>query len=131
ALERGSLEVESPPDDETITRTVAVENAGNGTLDGLTARIQGDASWLEIELLGTTAPTELRLLLRPGALGDGEYEAVVLVESTASGKGPAEVRVRLRVRADEPPPPDEPGDDPPDDDGDDGEDDDDGGGGGG
>ncbi len=123
-LEEGSLEVESPPDDETITRTVAVENAGNGTLDGLTARIQGDASWLEVELLDTTAPTELQLRLRPAAVGDGEYEALVLVESTASGKGPAEVRVRLRVRADEPPPPDEPGDD--DDDGDD-----DGGGGGG
>lgn len=99
-LSRASVEVEAGPDDpRPITRTLAVDNAGNGVLDGLTAEVRGGIpAWLGLDLRDTTAPTELILRVRPQGLDEGDYEAVVAVASTASDDGPAQVRVRLRVR---------------------------------
>lgn len=95
------LEV-SAGDADGVMREVEVENAGNGTLDGLTAWVKGSAaSWLDVRLLGNTAPTRLRLSANAQGLATGTYEALVTVESPSARNGSIDVRVRLIV-VDEP-----------------------------
>jgi len=88
--------------DSPITREIDVVNSGNGELGALGTSVSGtegsSAAWLDAELLGTTAPTRLRLRVSVGDLEEGSYEALVVVESSAATNA-AEVRVRLTVVA--------------------------------
>lgn len=93
--------------DETVTGEVDVRNGGNGTLDRLTVRVQdGAASWLDARLLGTKAPTRLRLSARTKGLEAGAYEARVTVESPSARNGSVDVSVRLTVADEADPDPD-------------------------
>lgn len=88
----------SAGNDDAVTREVDVRNGGNGTLDRLTARVKdGAASWLDARLLGTKAPTRLRLSARTKGLSAGTYEALVTVESPSARNGSIDVSVRLTV----------------------------------
>lgn len=102
----------SAGNDDAVTRDVDVRNGGNGTLDRLTARVKdGAASWLDARLLGTEAPTRLRLSARTKGLSAGTYEARVTVESPSARNGSIDVSVRLAV-AEESEPEREPESDP-------------------
>ena len=118
ALSRSTVELESTAgDSDPITTEVDVRNAGNGALDQLSARVEGSSgassAWLGVELLGTSAPTRLRLDANPEGLEAGTYEARVVVESPAAAGEPAELTVRLIVEAvdgpDDPDDPEDPG----------------------
>ena len=89
--------------DSPITREIEVVNSGNGELGALGTSVSGiegsSAGWLDAELLGTTAPTRLRLRVSVEDLDEGSYEALVVVESSAATNGAVEVRVRLTVVA--------------------------------
>lgn len=96
----------SSGDGAGVTREVEVTNAGNGTLDRLFVRLkEGAASWLEARLLGTTAPTRLRLSTSAEGLAAGAYEALVAIESPSARNGSIDVRVRLTVGAESEPEP--------------------------
>lgn len=102
-----TIDLDASADDSgVITRDVEVRNAGNGTLGGLTTRVSGSGgastAWLDAELLGSSAPTKLRLHVRAKGLIEGSYEARAIVESSSARNGAAEVRVRLTVVAPEP-----------------------------
>jgi hypothetical protein len=107
-----TIDLDASAGDSPITLEVEVENLGNGTLAALDVVVTdlngGSVPWLDAELLGTTTPTRLRLLVSPRDLAPGSYEAFVTVDSPATA--PADVRVQLRVVAvPEPEPEPEPG----------------------
>ena len=101
----------SADDSGVITRDVEVRNAGNGTLGGLTTWVSGSGgastAWLDTELVGSSAPTKLRLHVRAEGLEAGSYEARAIVQSSSARNGAAEVRVRLTVFGPEPEPDEE------------------------
>ncbi|HUF75129.1 MAG TPA: Ig-like domain-containing protein, partial [Longimicrobiales bacterium] len=114
-IEVSSLTIDfdaSADDSGVITRDVEVRNAGNGTLSGLTTRVSGSGgastAWLDTELVGSSAPTKLRLHVRAKGLKEGSYEARAIVQSLSARNGAAEVRVRLTVIEPEGDPEEEP-----------------------
>ncbi len=81
---------------------LAVGNAGNGSLDGLSATVAyapgQPAGWLTNASLGAaTAPTTLALTADAAGLPIGTYTATVTVASTVPGAGPADVVVTFEV----------------------------------
>ena len=89
-------------DDGIFNRTVAVMNAGGGTLSGLAARLAYRAGqpqgWIEsLALDGSTSPTTLRFTVRRGALRIGTYDATVTLTSTVAGVTPLDIPIRLVV----------------------------------
>jgi hypothetical protein len=96
-----TIDLDASAGDSTITVEVDVENLGHGTLAALdfvvTYANGGSVPWLDAELLGTTAPTRLRLLVNPRDLAPASYEAFVTVDSPAAA--PADLRVQLRIVA--------------------------------
>lgn len=75
-LSSQTIDVDASSDDSSvITMEVEVQNAGNGTVDGLTNRVRGSGgastAWLEATLLGSSAPTKLRLRVRARGLKAG------------------------------------------------------------
>lgn len=80
-------------------QTIAVQDAGGGTLTGLSAGpivYTGASGWLSASLDKTTAPATLTLTAAPGSLASGSYSADVPVKATASNS-PQHVTVTLLV----------------------------------
>ncbi|MEX2531195.1 MAG: invasin domain 3-containing protein [Gemmatimonadota bacterium] len=82
-------------------QSIAVTNAGGGTLENLATSVrypQGTVSgWLTASLNAGTAPTQLRLEVDPAQLQTGVYDAFVDVSAQGATNSPQEVRVRLTV----------------------------------
>lgn len=80
--------------------SVAVSNAGSGTLGGLAAEVGGGAgAWLEGSLDAPTAPTFLRIEADATDLPPGSYEGTVSVASPDAINSPRSVSVALVVVA--------------------------------
>jgi hypothetical protein len=80
-------------------QTIAVRDAGGGTLTGLSAGpivYTGASGWLTASLDKTTAPATLTLTAAPGSLASGSYSADVPVKATASNS-PQHVAVSFLV----------------------------------
>lgn len=69
-------------------QSIAITNAGGGTLDELTVAIAyadgQPGGWLTAELAGSTAPTSVSLRAAIGSLSAGTYAATVTVSSSAT-----------------------------------------------
>ncbi len=84
-------------------QTVAVSNAGNGTLSGLAVGTitygAGASGWLAASVSPTTAPATVTLTPTLGSLAAGSYTATVPVTSSASGvtNSPQNVSVTFTV----------------------------------
>ncbi len=81
--------------------TVAVTNAGGGTLSGLAvgtiAYTVGAPGWLTANLNQTTAPATLSLSAAPGSLARGSYTAQVPLTSAVASNSPQTVTVNLTI----------------------------------
>ncbi|MEK7667730.1 MAG: Ig-like domain-containing protein [Gemmatimonadota bacterium] len=91
---------------DPAAKTVAVANAGTGTLSGLvvgtiTYGASQPTGWLTAALGGTAAPATLTLTVAKGALPQGLYTATVPITSTTAGNSPQSVTVTFDLR---PPP---------------------------
>ncbi len=84
---------------EPATEVLEVRNAGGGELTGLTVSVrQGPGTvWLEAELLGTSAPTEVLVRAWSRELAPGEYTGTVVIGAPGAGNSPREVNVRFTV----------------------------------
>jgi hypothetical protein len=86
---------------DPAAQTVAISNAGDGTLSGLAANVAyGDGQptgWLSASLSQTTAPSTLTLTATTGSLTEGTYTASVAVTSGAASNSPQSVSVTFRV----------------------------------
>jgi hypothetical protein len=83
-------------------KTVAVSNAGGGSLSGLTASVDYTTSpggWLTASLAGTVAPTTLTLRPSTGTLPAGTHTARVLVSASGAANSPQQVAVTFTVTA--------------------------------
>lgn len=107
-----ALALSSPTAEFEITRgdpdptpiTVAVTNAGDGTLGGLAVGTiqysEGQPEgWLTATLSGASAPATLTLRAAAGSLPAGTYDAVVPVTAAAVANSPQNVNVTFRVVA--------------------------------
>ena len=87
--------------------TVAVSNAGGGTLSGLIASVTypvgQPAGWLTANLSSTTAPSMLTLSPSNAGLSDGTYTALVNVSSPGIASNWQEVMVTFVVTGSTPP----------------------------
>ena len=87
-------------------QSVAVTNAGGGTLSGLASAVTYAAGqptgWLSAALGSSTAPTTLQLMPITGALPVGVYTATVRVSSATAQNSPQDVQVTFTVGS--PPP---------------------------
>jgi hypothetical protein len=80
------------------TKTVAITNAGTGTLSGLSVSTQygsGATGWVSTSLNTTTAPATLSVTVTPGSLAGGTYSAGLTVSSSTAGVSPQTVAVQL------------------------------------
>lgn len=72
------------PDPEPISFTV--ENAGSGTIEGLSAEIaypEGEETdWLAIALSGSTTPADLEMAVSSAGLGSGRFTATVTLTTS-------------------------------------------------
>jgi fibronectin type 3 domain-containing protein len=86
-------------------RSVSVQNAGSGTLGGLTATVRYNAGqpagWLSVTM-GSTAPTNLVLSANQGSLAAGTYTATVDIASPDAPNSPGTVTARLVVLTPQP-----------------------------
>ena len=86
-------------------RTVAVTNAGDGTLNGLSATIRYTAGqpsgWLSASM-PATAPATLVLSATQAGLALGSYTATVEIAASVASNSPRAVTVRLTVLAPQP-----------------------------
>ena len=85
----------SSGDPDVITRTVAVQNVGAGTLQW-SARASG-ADWLAVQPISGTLPGALRVTLSKAGLPTGVYTATLTVTATGALRSPQSVPVRLSV----------------------------------
>jgi uncharacterized protein YjdB len=89
---------ESPP-----AQTVAVTNAGGGTLTGLDGVVTygtgQPTGWLTVALSSTTAPATLTLTANTTGLPAGTYNATVTIRSSLPGVADRSVNVTLTVAA--------------------------------
>ncbi|MEO8636065.1 MAG: hypothetical protein ABI587_12380 [Gemmatimonadales bacterium] len=81
--------------------TVAVTNAGGGSLTGLAVGTitypVGTPGWLSASLDQTTAPATLTLSAAPGSLALGSYTAQVPITSAVASNSPLTVSVNLTI----------------------------------
>lgn len=84
---------------QPATQTIAVQNGGGGTLDGLSVEVSysGRKDWLTATLEASTAPTTLTLSASAQGLNLGTHEATVEVRSPAAENGPQQVAVSFTV----------------------------------
>ena len=85
---------------DPASRTVAVTNAGGGTLAGLavgTINYGSGSGWLAASLDVTTAPATLTLTVAKGALTAGSYTASVPISAGFAGNSPQSVAVTFIV----------------------------------
>jgi hypothetical protein len=80
-------------------QTVSVNNAGGGTLSGLSATVSygSGSGWLTATLGATTAPATLTVQPTTGSLAVGTYTATVSVASSVSGTTAQNVTVFFTV----------------------------------
>lgn len=87
-------------------RTIAIQNVGDGVLNGLNVSISYPAGqptgWLAAALSGSTAPASLVLSANQGALAPGTYTATVVVTAAGASNSPVTIPVALTVQV--PPP---------------------------
>jgi len=87
---------------DPAARTVAVSNAGTGTLSGLSVGTIdygiGPSGWLTATLSGGAAPATLTLRAAKGTLTSGSYTATVPIASAAAGNTPQNVTVTFDVQ---------------------------------
>lgn len=87
--------------EEEARQDVAITNGGGGSLEGLSVEITGGDAfpslWLDLELIGTTAPATLVVEADPLALPPGTYEATVEVRSQGAENSPVILQVRFEV----------------------------------
>jgi uncharacterized repeat protein (TIGR02543 family) len=81
------------------SQTVAVSNAGGGTLGGLSRSISygSGSGWLTASLDTTTAPATLTVSPSTGSLAGGSYTATITVASGSASNSPQLVNVALSV----------------------------------
>jgi fibronectin type III domain protein len=88
---------------DPAAQTVAISNAGDGTLSGLAASVAYGAGqptgWLNATLSAATAPSTLTLTPTTGSLTEGTYAASVAVTSAAASNSPQSVSVTFTVAA--------------------------------
>jgi fibronectin type III domain protein len=86
---------------DPAAQTVAISNAGDGTLSGLAATIAYGAGqptgWLSATLSASTAPSTLTLTPTTGSLTAGTYNASVAVTSAPANNSPQAVSVTFTV----------------------------------
>lgn len=87
--------------------SVAIWNAGGGTLSGLDAVVgsgedPSEPEWLEVELSALVAPSQLRLRADPSELEVGVYSRGIELRSSVADNSPVTLSVTFEVR--EPPP---------------------------
>jgi hypothetical protein len=82
-------------------RTVAITNAGGGTLDGLSVEVRytdgQPTGWLAATLDATVAPTTLTLAATTGTLEPGTYTASARISSAAAQNSPQAVAVTFTI----------------------------------
>ena len=84
------------PDTELVT----INNAGQGTLSGLSTSIaynSAQTGWLSASLSATTAPSTLTLVANASGLPAGTYSATVTISSSVVGVGSQQVTVTFTV----------------------------------
>ena len=82
------------------SQTIAVTNAGSGTLRDLAATVQYQSSasgWLTALLTTTTAPAQLRVTADIEGLAPGTYRATVSVASQSADNSPQTAQIALAV----------------------------------
>ncbi len=87
-----------------LSQTVAVNNSGVGTLNGLSAGSivygPGAFGWLQTPTFSTfTAPATITLQSIIGALGSGTYTATIPIASAVAANSPQSITVTLNVVA--------------------------------
>ncbi len=85
---------------DPAAKTVAVTNAGTGTLGGLavgTINYVTGSGWLTASLNQATAPATLTLSVAKGALTAGTYTATVPITSAAASNSPQSVAVTFTI----------------------------------
>src|SRR4051812_30108202 len=89
-----SLTLGSP---DPAAQTVAITNAGDGTVDQLVANVsyaEGQPSgWLSVSMTGATAPAALTLGVSGAGLSARTYTANLAVSSAAADNGPQAITV--------------------------------------
>jgi hypothetical protein len=85
----------SSGDPDVITRTVAIQNVGAGTLQW-SASASG-ADWLAVQPISGTLPGDLRITVSKAGLPAGVYTATLTVTATGALRSPQSVPVRLTV----------------------------------
>ena len=82
-------------------QSIAISNAGTGTLDGLAATVAYAAGepggWLVATLSQTAAPSTLSVRAVPSALGPGTYHAAIAIASPSAANSPQTVMVTVTV----------------------------------
>jgi hypothetical protein len=98
-LEFSGLQGGATPGD----RTVAITNAGTGSISGLSAAVSyapgQPTGWLGVSLSSNSAPATLVVRANQANLAPGTYSATVLVSSGSAANSPVSVPVRLTVFA--------------------------------
>jgi fibronectin type 3 domain-containing protein len=88
---------------DPAAQTVAVTNAGGGTLSGLGVSVSyasgQPTGWLSATLGSTTAPTDITLTAATGSLPAGSYNATVQVASAVASNSPQAITVTFTVAA--------------------------------
>jgi fibronectin type 3 domain-containing protein len=91
---------------EPSEQTVAITNAGGGSLSGLAAAVSyaggQPTDWLAATLSATTAPATLTVRATAGSLPVGTYSATVSISSDVAQNSPQQIAVTLTVSASTP-----------------------------
>ena len=95
------LQLQGPSGEAPLEAQVQVENAGNGTLSGLSASVEiegGEATdWLIASLQGTSAPTTLLVQVLLADLSPSFYRGTVRVADPLALNSPQTVEVEVQV----------------------------------
>jgi hypothetical protein len=87
----------------TSTTTVAIANAAQGTLTGLSLGTitygAGATGWLTAALSGTSAPASVTVTANWAGLAAGSYTATIPVASSVTGVAPVSITATLTVAA--------------------------------
>lgn len=99
-LETALLQLQGPSGEPPLQVPVEIENAGNGTLSGLTASVETDGAttgWLVATLESSTAPTSVLVEVILAELPSGSYSGRVTIEGENAVNGPQTVEVAVEV----------------------------------
>jgi adhesin/invasin len=86
--------------------SLGITNGGGGSVGGISATVQypegGKAGWLSLALTGTVAPSTLRVSVPLGLLGEGVYDATLVVASKDAVNSPVTLPVHAAVTQTQP-----------------------------